>query len=242
MGIFDKAFEINPFAKAGRIASEQAYAPTLQTSERAAQLSAFNMPYTTTGFGSAGMMNGQLQMQLSPEYLAQRNALLGQATGAFGALGSYDPDMAAQEQFARIEALMAPERAKQQAAQESRLYAQGRLGSTGGGVEQEALQGAFQQQQAANAIQSYMQAMQQQQHLQQMGLGALSAAGQLDQLPMGAFNAGLGYGQAQAGAGARQGAFLLEPRMAQSRMAGEGALGLTKDFTSFIGGMMGSMS
>lgn len=238
----EDAFANNPFAEAGRVASEQAYGPARQMSINASALSDFNLPTTTTGMGTAGMVDGQLQAQLDPRFAGQSQALLNQATGAFGQLSSFDPNVAAQEQFSRLESLMAPERQAQQMGLESRLFSQGRLGSTGGAGEQQALQSAIQQQQSANAIGAFEQAMQRQQQLQGMGLQALQGAGQLEQMPLQNLQAGLGVGQADAAAGARQGAFIMEPLMAQARMHGEGALGLTTDFTDFMGGMMGGMS
>lgn len=236
------AMEANPFARAGRIAAEQAFEPARLAGERAAGMAAFRMPSVQTGFGGAQYdpVTGQLTTSLDPRFAAQSQALLGQATGAFGQMGTFDPNLMAAEQFRRMEDILAPERERARQAQESRLFAQGRLGATGGALEQEAFQSAIEQQRKTNLLQAFQEAYNRQAQLQQLGMGALGAAGQLEQMPLQAYQAGLGLGEAQAGAGARQGALMVAPYMAQSQAAAEGAKFLTEDFTDFMGGMFGA--
>jgi len=101
------------------------------------------------------------QINLTPEMQAIQQGMFTQAggqdpfqqqAGALGAgflgqVGEFDPFAAAQTQFGRMEDILAPQRDQQRLAQESRLFSQGRLGSTGGAQQQQALESAFLQQQ-----------------------------------------------------------------------------------------------
>jgi len=108
--------------------------------------------FDTTGAG---------QIALTPEMQAIQQGLFAQAGGQdrfqqqagqlgqqfLGQVGSTDPFATAQTQFGRMEDILAPQRDQERMAQESRLFSQGRLGSTGGAQQQQALESAFLQQQ-----------------------------------------------------------------------------------------------
>ena len=87
--------------------------------------------------GDAGVIRGAGQPGQPP---GMSGGLAGQALdiggGAFGALGTFDPQAAAQQRYGAIEELMAPGRQRARQSLESRLFSQGRLGGTGGALEQ----------------------------------------------------------------------------------------------------------
>ena len=109
----------------------------------------------------------------------------GAVGGAFGTLGqAFDPFGAAETQFQRLESILEPGRERQREAQEARLFAQGRLGATGGALEQQALEESIEASRRANLAEALGQA----QSLQQQ---ELARAGVLGQLGLGAEQAGL---------------------------------------------------
>lgn len=133
-------------------------------------------PYLTNISGG-GLFNtafgpGGATINLSPEMQAIQSGLFSQAQGLsplqqqyqqlgqgfLGQVGAFDPFAAAETQFNRLEAILAPGREQQRQAQESRLYSQGRLGSTGGGLEQQAFQQAIENQRAMNLVNALGQA------------------------------------------------------------------------------------
>lgn len=145
-------------------------------------------PYLTNISGG-GLFNTAFTPQgatisLTPEMQAIQAGLFGQAQGLtplqqqyaqlgqgfLGQIGAFDPFAAAETQFQRLEDILAPGREQQRQAQESRLYAQGRLGSTGGGLEQQAFQQAIEQQRAQNLINALGQAQDIQSGLLNKGL------------------------------------------------------------------------
>jgi hypothetical protein len=167
----------------------------------------------------------QVQTTLSPELQAIQNLLLGQATGAFatpttvspyltgagtsasqaaqgafGALNTFDPNQATAEQYALMMQLLGPQQQQDALALEERLYQQGRLGSTGGSLEQQALSQA---QNLAN-VQAYLDsqtaAQQAQQNLASLGstTGAFGAG--MAQLPLTLQGQQLGLGTSALGA------------------------------------------
>lgn len=179
---------------------------------------------------------------------------LTQAGGAFGALGAFDPTQAAQERYGALEAIMAPSRERTRSELEARLLRQGRLGSTGGGVQQQSLESAFAEQQQQQALAAYEEARAQQQHLMGLGTGLGAFGTQMEALPFQRAQSLLGvttglekmpidllrlggtFGQAGATAGARAGEFLtggaaIEDKMMAGKEAGyESQLGALGDF------------
>lgn len=163
-----------------------------------------------------------------PRIAALSGQALGAAGGAFGALGSFDPRMAAQEQYNMLEELMAPSRQRDRESLESRLLAQGRLGSTGGGESERALGEVFEQSRLQNALAAFGESRAQQGFLgNQAGmfgqLGAqlgelpfarsqsmLQTALGLEQLPVDLLRLGGSFGQAEANAAASRAPYLAE--------------------------------
>ena len=152
--------------------------------------------------------------QLDPRY-QQLQDLFGQQAGAFaqqgqtalgqraGELGQgflqnvqTDPFAGAQSQFEKMEAILNPSRERSRDALESRLLRQGRLGSSGGSLQQQGLESSIEE----SRQRGLFDALQQSQSLQQsqVGLGTqLGLFGQQQQ--------DVGFNQAQARLGAVQG-------------------------------------
>ncbi len=104
---------------------------------------------------------GQQKLASLPALLGQMYAKSGQ--GAFPLLaGQYEAgvpqfnmdDFRSQTQdiYGMMEELMADDRGRAREDMQSRLYAQGRLGSTGGALEQEALESAIEEQRTRNML------------------------------------------------------------------------------------------
>lgn len=169
-------------------ASDQAAA-----ADRAAQAAAFK-PVDVTGlFGTGQFTNlggGKFAAEagLSPDarglfdqlgrqrdmYLGQEQTPFGQLalSGGLGMLGAglgADPFQMAQKQFGRMEDILAPGRERQREALEARLLRQGRLGSTGGSLQQQGLEEAIEQSRRKQLVNALGQAQGIQQ--QQIGLG-----------------------------------------------------------------------
>ena len=227
-------------------AAKKAAAAQQAAAAQAAEQVAFN-PYDIQGGAFGGVQfdkeAGTAQLSLDPrmqqisdlyaqqagQFAGQGQTALGQQAGALGEqfLGGInaDPFAAAQTQFGRMEDILAPSRQRQREALEGRLLKQGRLGSTGGGVQQEAQQTAFDQsssQNLYNALQQ-SQALQGQQATlgQQLGMfgqqqqdvgfnqaqARLGGISGLEQQLYNAANLGSNLGGRQSQAGAQQGAF-----------------------------------
>ena len=117
-------------AEAQRQAGEQAYQRSL--------------PRNVSGlFGSFGYdEQGGSTMALSGDLQAQYDALMGRAGATASQIQDLDPMALQQQLYNQQLGLVAPEQERQLLAQESRLLQQGRLGSTGGAGQMQALQGA----------------------------------------------------------------------------------------------------
>ena len=150
------------------------------------------LPFTgTTGLGTTGMAEGgAFTSTLDPRFQALQQQAIGAAGGAFGQLGQFDmtPFQATpfdvkgmtKEQFDMLEGLQREGREQAGLSLEDRLFQQGRLGSTGGGLEQRNLQDAISRQQAMNMQSAFGQALgaQQQQFGQEMGVSQQQLAQQ----------------------------------------------------------------
>jgi hypothetical protein len=151
----------------------------------------FTSPFSTNGgiFAGTGFQDGNLNMSMSPEMqaasdqgLAQNAMFGGQAMNDPGALqqrqmgmdmlsaaGSNDPLALQQALFQQQAGLMQPMFQQQQLDQEGRLFAQGRLGSTAGGNQQQALMQS--QNNTFGQMLNNAFGQSQQQQAQQIGLG-----------------------------------------------------------------------
>jgi len=139
-------------------------------------------------FGQGTFGDEGAQFQLTPEMQGLFGNFMNQArtfstqgqtdigrAAAEGGLGMLqagvgsDPFGMAQTQFGRMEEILAPGRERQREALESRLLRQGRLGSTGGSLQQQGLEEAIEQSRRSGLVEALGQAQGIQQ--QQIGLG-----------------------------------------------------------------------
>jgi len=148
-----------------------------------------------TGLGTSGYdpVTGQFTGQLSDPYQQNVNSALGASQQGYGALAGQDFNGTMGQRYNALEALQEQDRLQAQMAMEDRLFSQGRLGSTGGALQQNALLDAIAQQQAGNLNTAFGQAMAQRQQFgdqamqfgqaalqpQQLGLQQLQAMGAL---------------------------------------------------------------
>lgn len=101
-----------------------------------------------------GSLPGALRPSLSPEQLALGEAATARGAGFLDELGVTDPFDIAERQFARMEEILEPGRARRREDLEARLLRQGRLGSTGGGISEEALETAIEQERRTGLLES----------------------------------------------------------------------------------------
>jgi len=244
-------------------AADDAAAQQSEAARLAAEQAAFN-PYDTFGaFGQAQFDKdtGQARLIANPEmanlqnlyqqqatqFAGQGQTALGQQAGALGEqfLGGIqaDPFAAAETQFGRMEEILNPARQRQRESLEGRLLKQGRLGSTGGTLQQQGLETAIDQSSSQNLVNALQQS--QAMTAQQAGLGQqlgmfgqqqqdvgfnqsqarLGALGNIDQQLMQYANLGSNLGGRQSAAGAQQGAFNMQGATAGTSALLGGAAG-----------------
>lgn len=124
----------------------------------------------TTAYDPA---TAQFTTALSDPYKKLQESMLASSQGFMGGLGTYDPQAVTQRQYEQLEAMQTPARERERLALEDRLYAQGRLGSTGGALQQQAQQEAFQQQQAMNQQLAFQQGLTGQRQLADLATGLM---------------------------------------------------------------------
>ncbi len=133
---------------------------------------------TRTGLGTAKWDGTSATTKLDPRFLDTQNQFLGQSEANIGQLGAFNnnPFQASQpfdlqgftqDQYNLLEGLQQSGRDQASQGLEERLFAQGRLGSTGGTQQQSSLQDQFRLQQAQNMQSAFGQGLQGQQ--QQFG-------------------------------------------------------------------------
>lgn len=139
-----------------------------------------------TGLGTSGFdpVTGQFTGQLSDPYQQNVNNALGASNQGYGALAGQDFNGTMGQRYNALEALQEQDRLQAQMAMEDRLYSQGRLGSSGGALQQNALLDAIMQQQAGNANTAFGQAMAQRQQFGDQAMQFGQAALQPQQLSM----------------------------------------------------------
>ena len=139
-----------------------------------------------TGLGTSGYdpVTGQFTGQLANPYQQNVNQALGASSQGYGALSGQDFNGTMGQRYNALEALQEQDRLQAQMAMEDRLYSQGRLGSTGGALQQNALLDAIAQQQAGNANTAFGQAMAQRQQFGDQAMQFGQAALQPQQLSL----------------------------------------------------------
>ena len=239
-------------AKAQQAAAAQASAGT-----------AFN-PYEVSGAFGTGQFDGttarteltpemqRLQQQYASEasqFSRQGQTGIGARAGALGQglLDNMqaDPFAAAESQFAKMEEILNPARGRQREALEARLLRQGRLGSTGGALQQQGLEGAIEESRQKGLYDALQQSqgMQNQQAAlgtqlglfgQQQDVGfnqaqaRLGGMQSLDQSALQYLNLGGAFGGRQSQAGALGGQFDMQGAAAGSAAQLGAASGFAK--------------
>ena len=164
-----------PLGKAKR-AGVEALGQSRSIFEQAPTLTAFNPFNIQTGFGTVSSTPDTFSAFLSPSFQKASDVLTGTGTQNIGfgqnllGLGGAGLFSTAQSNplgltstlFNRLESVLNPVRERQRSNLESRLLEQGRLGSTGGSLQQQAFEEAVNQQQLANLSGAFQQALAQQ--------------------------------------------------------------------------------
>jgi len=188
-------------AEAQRQAGEQAYQRSLP---RNVQGLFGNFSYDEQG-GSTMALSGDLQ--------SQYDALMGRAGQTGQQIQDLNPLELQQSLYDQQYGLLQPQQEQEMLAQESRLLQQGRLGSTGGAGQMQALQEAQGQQRAGLLANSYATAQQTMDSMRQREAMDTQNALAIGQLPMNYANtsaqmAGLMGGASQYAGNAQQEAAL----------------------------------
>ena len=174
-----------------------------RSQERAARRAARSIQYNpweiSSGLGGMSFDNGQASFQFSPESQAIYDQLGGMSQGFLSEAATFDPQLAAQQQYDRMAMMSADQEQQARLGLENRLFAQGRLGSTGGARQQQALETGLFQGQIAREMQSQLMGQQMQDSLFQRGLGALQGMQSLDSQAMQQLGMGASMGAQQAG-------------------------------------------
>lgn len=154
----------------------------------------------------------QRGIQQALPFFQQASQIGSQSPGAgfLSQLNQFDPYQAAETQFGRLEDILNPARERTRGSLEARLLSQGRLGSTGGTLQQEGLETAIDQSRRQGLFDAFGQAQQTQQNLLGLGTGLnqqqMQRAAQLQQLGLGqaGFLTGAGAGIEGLGLGRQQ--------------------------------------
>jgi hypothetical protein len=131
---------------------------------------------------------------LNPQYQALRDQFMGQANSQLGAFGNYNPDQASADIYGKLASLSAPDEARARSDMESRLLAQGMLGSSGGGIQQQALFDSQGKARTARELQAYTTAQDTLDRMQGRAINATNAASGLDSLALQNLNLGGAFG------------------------------------------------
>lgn len=187
--------------------------------------------------GEAGLTLTPQMQDIQRQYQEQAGQFAGQGQTALGALATQggqdflqqgletDPYAMAESQFSKLDAILNPSRQRQREALEGRLLRQGRLGSTGGSLQQQGFESAIEESKQKGLLDAFgqAQAVQQQQLDTGTRLGLLGQQQQdvgfqqsqarlgglagIDQQALQYLNLGGSLGGRQSTAGAQQGAF-----------------------------------
>lgn len=159
-------------------------------------------PYNvTTNMGSSTFNpdTKTAQSSLSPALQQIFDSLLGKASSGISGI-NLDPAANTQNSLSLLRGLSSPEEARARTDLETRLLGQGRLGSTGGGIEQEALNKAQSNADLQRQLQAIGLGQQTVNNLINNSTGLLGAASQLGQVPNTLLSQGQSLGSAASSA------------------------------------------
>lgn len=111
----------------GKRGQVQGITPELSLSPEAARLQGL--------FGDVAGAAGTEAARLAPGVGAAAGEFTEAGRGLLADVSGFDPMQAAGTRFERLQSVLEPQRARQRASQEARLLAQGRLDSSGGGLQ-----------------------------------------------------------------------------------------------------------
>jgi len=131
---------------------------------------------------AAGVGQDGFSAQLSPELQTQRDQLLGIGQAGLDQFQTFDPNQAASLFTNELDAIAAPQEARQRTSLENRLFKQGLTQSTSGADRFEALNSAQGFAQNQRNLQGLQFGQQQQERLFQNALGGIQGATALDNL------------------------------------------------------------
>jgi len=190
--------------------------------EAAANAARFRPTDITTPFGSVDASMGDVSATLSPELQRQYEGLLGFGQERLQAARS------PQAALGYLGQAFGPELERQRLSQESRLFNQGLLGSTAGALQTEAL--------ATGQNQALLEAaLSEQQNAYSQGLGLLSGALDISNLPSSLIATSGNIGSQQAAAGANVGQGLAAAANTRSNSISSIFAGLGQAAGSFVG-------
>ena len=166
----------------------------------------FNQGFQNQGIGQGVTGLGQDVTGFGAGAFGQSQGLFQQGLGQLGAASNLDPNQIAQNQFDITSRMLEPGQAQARTSLENRLFAQGRLGGTGGSEQFGNLLQAQGQERNQLRGQALGQGLQAQGQLFNQGLGTLGASrGQAgigqSFLGLGTQQIGQGVGISQSGAG-----------------------------------------
>ena len=191
--------------------------------EAAANAARFRPVDINTPLGSVDASSGAYNATLTPELQQRMQGLLGMSSQQLQAAQS------PQAGFDYISQLYGPQLQRQQASQESRLFNQGLLGSTTGGIQTEALNRAQNQ--------ALLEAgMAQQNQSFERGLGLLGSALEIGAIPGQQIATSGNISSGQAAAGANAGRYMAAGGTQRGNQIASIFSGLGQAAGDFIGG------
>lgn len=190
--------------------------------EAAAEASRFVPTDITTPFGSVEASRGSVSATLPAELQNLYQGLL--SSGQQTLAQAETPEAA----LGFLRRTYGPELERQRLSQESRLFNQGLLGTTAGGLQTQALREAQNQALLEGTLGA-------QQQLQAQGLGLLGSALDVTNLPQSLIGLSGNIGAQQASAGAQAGRFMAQAADARGRSINSIFSGLGQSIGSFVG-------
>lgn len=168
--------------------------------QQAANLSKYTPANITSGYGSANFdSNGNANMSLSAPYQSARDQLLGQANQYGNQINSYGNDFV-NSTYNNLRQMASFNEQQDRTNLENRLAAQGMLGSTGGGIQSQALLNSQNMADVDRQVQATQLGDQLQNSLLSRQTTALNGASTLDQLPLQNASLGMQIGAQNLGA------------------------------------------
>lgn len=130
------------------------------TARRIQRQTSFDTPdISMGGYGTASFGRGGVDLSLAPGLAEAAAAMFGQ--GALGIQNLSDPSQVGRDYYSQMMQLMEPEQTRQRSSLENRLFAQGRLGTTGGQTDFANLLGEQETSRRQLGMDSFMRGLQQ---------------------------------------------------------------------------------